>query len=280
MRVFVAGGTGVVGRLAIPLLVQAGHEVVATTRSARRLGQLAALGATGVVVDVFDASATRDAVRNAAPDVVMHQLTDLSSHDTESNARVRRIGTRHLVDAAIEAGVQRFIAQSIAWVASPGAEHVDESAPFDDDRSEPRRTTIAGVRELETQSARIPEHVVLRYGMLYGPGTWYARHGRFGLAARHGDLPATDAVIPFLHVADAAAAAVAALDWPAGIVDVVDDEPASGHDWLPVFAAAVGGPEPRHVHGGNPGRPVSNARLHDLGFPLAHPTWREGFATL
>ena len=119
---------------------------------------------------------------------------------------------------------------------------------------------MAGVRALENAVAELDSGVVLRYGLLYGPGTWYSRDGANGQAAMAGTLPATNALASFVHVRDAARAAVAALDWPAGIVNIVDDEPAPGTEWVPVFAAALGGPPPPFEDGPPSGRPISNAR--------------------
>ncbi|MFD0659025.1 SDR family oxidoreductase [Thermocatellispora tengchongensis] len=120
VRVFLAGATGVVGRRVVPLLVKEGHEVVALTSRPEAVAGLRAAGAEAVVADVYDAAALRGAVRDAAPDVVMHQLTDLRRRDLAANARIRTEGTRNLVAAALEAGVRRIVAQSIAWAYGPG----------------------------------------------------------------------------------------------------------------------------------------------------------------
>ena len=233
-----------------------------------------------MVLDVLDADATAAALAAAEPDIVVHQLTDLAAANLASNARLRTLGTRNLVDAALAAGARRMITASIAWVYEPGVTPAVETDPFNSTAVADQRVSLDGVRALEATAAELPEAVVLRYGTFYGPGTWYTREGRTGQAARGGELPATDRVVPFLHVRDAAAAAVAALDWPTGTVNVVDDRPASGHEWVPAFAAAIGAPEPAHVHGGDPGRPISNTRMHELGFALRYPDWREGFTTL
>ncbi|GAB7191582.1 NAD(P)-dependent oxidoreductase [Kineococcus sp. NUM-3379] len=287
MRVFLAGGSGVLGQALIPLLVAEGHQVVATTRSEAKTGALHRLGATPVLLDVFERDDVRAAVARFEPDVVLHQLTDLSGGDSASNARLRRIGTRHLVEAAQQIGVRRVVAQSISWIYRPGTTPAVEDDPQDSGAPEPRRTTVAAVANLESIVLGCAEGVVLRYGQLYGPRTWYAREGRFGQAARAGLLPVTDAVTSFVHVEDAARAAVQALHWPSGVVNVVDDEPAAGCQWVPVFAAAVGAPPPKfpakspHTTASDDiGRPVSNATLRETGFTFVHPSWREGFTTL
>jgi nucleoside-diphosphate-sugar epimerase len=137
------------------------------------------------------------------------------------------------------------------------------------------------VAALESAVSEMPEHVVLRFGQLYGPGTWYARDGRYGQEARSGRLVATETVASFIHTSDAARATLVALGWANGIWNIVDDEPARGHEWAPRFAAAVGAPEsPALSATGDIGRPVSNARARDNGLVLQQPSWREGFLTL
>lgn len=181
MKIFLAGAGGAIGRRLTPLLREAGHAVVGTTRSADKADAITALGAEPVVVDVFDAARLRDAVKAAAPDVVIHQLTDLPftpgspryAEGQARNARLRIEGTRNLAAAARAAGVRRLIAQSIVWVYAPGPGVRVESDPLD---SEPARAgTVDAVRALEAATLALPEGVVLRYGYLYGPGTWYAQ---------------------------------------------------------------------------------------------------------
>jgi nucleoside-diphosphate-sugar epimerase len=271
MRIFVAGATGVVGRRLLPLLLRAGHEVWGTTRRPDRAPQLIDMGARPVIADAYDSAGLAQAVADAAPDVIVQQLTDLAGEDRAANARLRIEGTRNLVDAARAAGVETMVAQSIAWIYAPGAKPAVETDPLD-----PEAAPFPGVSALEEAVATMPRGVVLRYGMLYGPGTWYARDGAMADRARAGELRATPTWSAFLHADDAAAAAVAALDWPAGPVNVVDDEPATERDWLPVFCASVGAPAPP-IGDGPPGRPVSNARARELGWRPSFPSWREGF---
>jgi nucleoside-diphosphate-sugar epimerase len=271
MRILVVGATGVIGRRLVSLLLQAGHDVSGTTRRPERADALAALGAHPVVADAYDAAGLADAVAAAEPEVVMHQLTDLAGEDRAANVRLRIDGTANLVDAARAAGVQTMIAQSIAWIYAPGATPAVEQDPLD-----PEASAFPGVSALEAAVATMPRGVVLRYGTLYGPGTWYARDGAMADRARRGELRATPTTVPFLHADDAALAAAAALDWPAGPVNVVDDEPAPGYDWLPLFCESVGAPAPRYDDG-PPGRPVSNAKARGLGWQPRFSSWREGF---
>ena len=206
MKIFLAGATGAIGTRLVPLLLQAGYQVVGTTRSAARVKGLRAAGVEPVVIDVFDRASLMRVVVAAHPDVVMHQLTDLPSglppaqmaEGTRRNARMRSEGTENLVAAALQAGVPRLIAQSIAWMYSPGPEPHVEGDPLDIHAPGTRAITVRGVATLERLVLASPpiEGVVLRYGHLYGPGT--------GTEAR-GEPPS-------LHVDAAAAAAVLALE--------------------------------------------------------------------
>jgi nucleoside-diphosphate-sugar epimerase len=182
-RVFVAGASGVIGRLLVSFLRDAGHTVIGTSRSTEGKAKLEAVGVEAVVVDVFDAAALKEAVWAAAPDVLIHQLTDLSGdvgpavleERTRGNARLRREGTANLVAAATAAGVKRIVAQSIGWAYAPKDPPFVEADPLDLQATGLRAVTISeGVLPLERaildQGAF--EGVILRYGQLYGPGTW------------------------------------------------------------------------------------------------------------
>jgi nucleoside-diphosphate-sugar epimerase len=190
LRVFVAGASGVIGVRLVPLLVAAGHEVAGMTRSPAKVELLRGLGAEPVVCDAFDAAALREAVTAFRPEAVVNELTDLPDRPAatnDANARMRREGTRNLLAAAEAAGASRFLAQSIAW-----------QLPGD---------AGAAVGELE-RLVLAADGVVLRYGRLYGPGTYYEH-----------EQPEP----PRVHVDEAARRTVPALDAASGIVEVTDD---------------------------------------------------------
>lgn len=281
MHVFLAGSTGVLGRRIIPLLIGDGHEVTALTRRSDRAGMLRSLGAHPAVADAFEPESLAAAVKLSAPDVVMHQLTDLTSGTSASNADLCARGIRNLMDAAHAAGVGRVISQSIAWAYSAGCEPAAEETPLDLGAAEPRLTTIRGVATLEQMTQETPEWVVLRCGMLYGRDTWYEPQGDKAADARAGRLPADDNVTSFVHLDDAAAAAVQALTWPSGPVNICDDEPATGREWIPAFCQAVSAPTPT---GSSPdarqpwarGADNHHARTH-LAWSPHFPSWRQGF---
>ena len=183
MNIFLAGATGVIGQPLLQLLREAGHTVTGTTRSAGKAAMIEATGARAVVIDVFDASALTDAVAAARPEVVINQLTDLPdardpaqiAASRAGNARIRIEGTRNLMAAARAAGARRAIGQSIAFAYAPGPAPLRETDPLD--QSEAQRVTVEGVIAVERQTLDAPgiEGLVLRYGRLYGPGTWFER---------------------------------------------------------------------------------------------------------
>jgi len=218
MNIFLAGAGGAIGRRLTPLLQAAGHTVVGTTRSKDKAAAIAALGAEPVVVDVFDAEALARAVKAAAPQILMHQLTDLPfapgtpryDEALERNARLRIEGTRNLVDAAKVAGVRRMITQSIAFVYAPGDGTRVETDPLDVSATGARKRTVDGVVALEHATLQLPEGIVLRYGYLYGPGTWFVDAKRSK---------------PALHVDAAAEAALLAVSkGKHGVYNIAEDD--------------------------------------------------------
>jgi nucleoside-diphosphate-sugar epimerase len=274
--VFVAGAAGAIGRQLLPMLIGAGYDVFGTTRNPKKTASMETMGVRPLLVDVFDRDSLIAAVSEAKPDVIIHQLTDLSAADFAATDRLRIVGTRNLVDAAKAVGVRRMIAQSLAIVYAPGPEPSTERDPLADD-SPTLGDTVRGVRSLEAAVEELPEGVILRYGLFYGPGTWYSKSGPFVDAVRKGERPASKGVSSFIQVRDAARAAMLAIDWPAGVVNIVDDEPAAGTEWLPHFATAIGARPPVGEHsGGEQGASNRKAR-REFGWEPLHPTWREGF---
>lgn len=258
-RVLLAGATGVVGRALVPLLRERGYQVTALVRDPAR--------ATGleldevVVADALDEPAVRAAVESARPDVVVHQLTALRqsiAEGLEQTSRLRTEGTRILVDAARVAGVGKVVAQSISFCTAPiGGPVLAEDAPLYLDAPDAGwASTVGAVAEHERLVLSTPDvtGIVLRYGTLYGPGTLYHPAGAVGGAVMRGRMPLPEdaaGVMSFLHVEDAARAAVDAVHAAesniSGLFNITDDEPAAAADWLPAYASALGAPAPRTV---------------------------------
>jgi nucleoside-diphosphate-sugar epimerase len=305
VRVFLAGGGGVIGRPLVRQLVAAGHEVTATTRTEAKAGLLAGLGATPAVVDALAAEALRRAVLEARPVAVIHQLTALPARYQPTRPafyaatnRLRAEATATLLAAGQEAGATRFVFQSICFLYKlAGPPVLDETAPVATGAPEPFGTATAATLEGE-RLVLDAGGVVLRYGQLYGPGTYFAADGDFGRRARRRLLPIVGAgggMFSFLSVEDAASAAVAALGRGRGVYNVADDEPAPAREWIPVFCDAVGAPPPwrvpawlaRLVAGSaavssmTEGRGASSAKARaELGWSPSRPSWRTGFYEL
>ena len=304
MRVLVAGGTGVVGRQLVPQLIAAGHQVSATTRSPQKTRSLSAAGADPYVLDGLDGTAVGEVVARAEPDVIVHEMTaipaQLNLRRFEQNfaatSALRTTGIDHLLAAARAAGVPRVIAQSYAgWpnVRTGGPVKTEED-PLDPDPPAAMRTALDAIRYLERAVTSAPlAGLALRYGSLYGPGS----SDLFVPMLRRRLVPIIGngaGVWSWLHVADAAAATVAALSrGEPGVYNIVDDEPATVAEWLPVVARCAGARPPLRVPGwlgrlaaGEAGmsmmtqaRGCSNAKAkRELGWTPIWPTWRDGFA--
>ena len=278
MKILLAGATGVVGRLLLPMLVQAGHEVVGTTRSSAKFDQITAAGGQPLVMDALNRVATFAALEQTRPDVVIHQLTDLGDRDFAANSRLRVEGVPNLVDAAQSVGVEKIIAQSISWVYTAGDQPARENEPLDTDAPDSRGRTVRAVQTAELAVAKMPKAIILRCGLLYGPATWYSRESFTTDQLRHGELVVTDAIVSFLHVEDAARAALLALDWPVGIYNIVDDEPATKKEVFGLYASLIGAPEPPYKSGREGWeRGESNTKARQMGWQPFYRTWREGF---
>jgi nucleoside-diphosphate-sugar epimerase len=304
MRVFVAGASGVIGRPLVHHLVAAGHEVTGTTREPGRADQIRATGAEAIVCDAFDAEALKAAAVEARPDAVVNQLTSLPREynprkiDYEPTNRVRREGGHHLIEAARAADARRFVTQSIAFLYAPEGEWVkDEDARPHTDAPEPFGGGVQTMLDHEREALEAPglESLVLRYGWFYGPGTYYAAAGTIAEQVRKRRFPIVGegkGVTSFIHIDDAASATVTACERGArGVYNIVDDDPATFAEWLPVYAEALGAKPPRRfpvwlarLLGGpvvgllNSLRGASNARAkRELGWQPRYPSWRQGF---
>ena len=302
MNVFIAGGTGAIGRFLVPLLVSAGHKVVALTRSADRSSQLAQVGAVPVVGDVFDQAELSRLVAESEAEVVIHQLTAFGTKVGDPYAetiRVRIEGTRNLVAAARAARVRRFIAQSISFMCSPFGEGLtDEQTPLYLDARPAVRALAEAIASLERQTLEVGG-TVLRYGWFYGPGTSYDPQGTIPTALRKGALPIVGTgagTYSFINLRDAAAATMRVLAHEAtGIYNIVDDSPVRLREWLPVAARLLDAPAPgqmdeavarqqlgdMRVYYMNEQRGASNAKAkRTFNWQPAVPSWRAGFEAL
>jgi nucleoside-diphosphate-sugar epimerase len=299
MRVFVAGGTGVIGRQLVPQLVARGHQVTATTTRPGKLSLLSQLGADGVVMDGLDAVSVGEAVAAAEPDAIVNQMTGLSeAHAGKPNLRkadrffattnrLRREGTDHLLAAAEATGVTNLVAQSHAsfngireggWVKT-------EEDPLEEVEG------TKAINHLEDVVVRAGG-AALRYGAFYGPG---ATDDQIKLVRKrlYPLVGGGTGYVSWVHLDDAASATVLAVEQQAkGVFNIVDDEPAPASEWLPYLAECAGAKPPRRVPAWlarllagemmvgmmTEGRGFSNAKAkRELGWELRYPSWRQGF---
>ncbi|MFI7067571.1 NAD-dependent epimerase/dehydratase family protein [Kribbella sp. NPDC050124] len=307
MRVFVAGGTGVVGRPVVEALAGQGHHVVASTQRPDNLRIAEKLGATAVLMDGLDDASVRQAVLDAEPDVVVNLMTALSvpSNDygkwlTITN-RLRSEGTKVLMSAAHDAGAHRVVAQSASFMTRPGSGPTDETAPPYLDAPGPIGSHIQANIAAEEMVLDTPgvDGVVLRYGFLYGDHTAIGPGGDIAKAVEAGTMPIVGTgagYYPFVHVDDAAWATVRAVSAGApGVYNILDDEPAPQAEWLPYLAGILGGPAPdriseqeaaerfgiQSVYYGSQLPAASNAKVKaELGLVFAYPSWRAGFGSV
>jgi nucleoside-diphosphate-sugar epimerase len=304
MRVFVAGGAGVMGRRLVVQLVARGHQVTATTTSAVKVGLLEQLGAEGIVMDGLDAASVGEAVAAARPDAIVHEMTALSvvrngrpnfrhpERLTAATNRLRTEGTDHLLAAAEATGVSHIVAQSVAsWTGIGEGGQVSEEDPLPSEEVGPKmRGAVQALRYVEDVVVNAGG-AALRYGGFYGPGATndlveLVRKRRFPLVG------GGTGYFNWVHLDDAASATVLAVEQQAkGVFNIVDDEPAQVREWLPYLAESAGARRPMRlpkwvaqllagemVKIMTDGRAFSNAKAkRELGWELRYPSWRQGF---
>ena len=306
MHIFIAGASGTIGHTLIPYLIKQGHTVTGTTRSSAKADALRALGAKPAIMDGLDAASVLAAVEAAKPDAILHEMTALNGMNPRQKPdrvfavtnRLRTEGTEHLLAAARQAGVKKFVAQSYAgWpYARSGGPIKSENDPLDPTPPRGIEETHAAIRQLE-RMVTDAGGVVLRYGGFYGPGSGLTRDGdqtRMVQARKFPLVGGGTGMWSFIHTDDAASATLAALERgrPGEIYNVVDDEPAPVREWLPALADMIGAKPPRHVPTWlarrlagpaavmmmTDARGASNAKARaELDWVPSHRSWREGF---
>jgi nucleoside-diphosphate-sugar epimerase len=303
MRVFVTGATGALGQHLVPQLIDAGHQVTATTRTPAKVDALRVAGAEPVVVDGLDRDAVIAAVAAAEPDVIVHQMTALASahnlrkvdHEFAATNELRTRGTDNLLAAAERAGTRRVVAQGHNFIyARSGGPVKSEDDPLDPRPVPSAARSMAAIRYLDAAvSQSVPEGIVLRYGTFYGGD---AAVDPMLKAVRKRQMPVVGGgtgVWSFIETSDGAAATAAAIERGApGVYNVADDDPAPVSEWLPYLAEVTGAKPPMRVPvwlgrvlAGDfvvtlmtEVRGSSNAKARaDLGWEPRYPSWRDGF---
>jgi nucleoside-diphosphate-sugar epimerase len=260
MKVLVAGSTGAIGRQLVSALIEARHEVVGLTSSQNGVRTLKERGAKGVIADVLDARAVDAALNGFRFDAAIEELTSLPKHYTPDDMKaaagrdrsVRIEGGRNVQNAAKAAGARRYIVQSTGFFYADAPGLATEPDPLALDASPGISASVQTYIEIEDRVLRDPnlEAVALRYGFFYGPGTWFHPDGDVANQVREGKYPIAGSgrgVFSFVHIEDAAAATVAALESSPGVYNIVDDDPSEMSVWLPAFARFVGGPVPPKI---------------------------------
>ncbi len=309
MKVFVAGATGALGKQLVPMLVEGGHEVVGMTRTPSKQDQIRSMGARPVIADALDPEAVAQAVAQAEPEAVVHELTDLTgtfarnidkAFATTNSLRIA--GTDHLLAAARAVGARRFIAQSFAgWpFKRVGGPVKSEEDPLEDSPPRTLRQSFAAIRHTEdaVTNADGIEGLALRYGGFYGPGTSLSvdppgEMTELVMKRRFPVVGSGKGIWSMVQIHDAASATAAALDrGEPGVYNVVDDDPTAVSDIVTELAGVIGAKPPRHLPlwlgrllGGEAAaimmtevRGASNAKAkRELGWELRYPSWRQGF---
>lgn len=261
MKIFVAGGTGAIGRPLITKFLAKGHTVIALTRSPENAQALVEQGIEPAIADVFDPDAVKAVVGRAQPEIVIEQLTALPRTYTRQsmnaaaalNNRIRLEGGANVLAAAQAAGVRRYLRQSVAFFAIPGPGLADEDTPLAFNASPAVAAGAREATELENPLLGNPniEGIALRYGFFYGPGTWFSPDGDVGHQVRQQQFPIVgngEGVWSWLYIDDAAIATVAAAEQGnPGIYLIANDQPLAVRQWLPAFAQWLNAPPPPQI---------------------------------
>ena len=261
MRVLVAGATGAIGRPLISALVDSRREVFAITSTERGVQTLRDKGAEAFVADVLDRNAIQAVVRKVRPEAVIDELTSLPKEYTpeemraasERDRKIRFVGGRNIQDAAIAAGARRYIVQSTGFFYAPGTGLATETEPLASEASPGIVGSVRTYMQIEDRALHTPdlEGIALRYGFFYGSGTYHdPATGSISRQVRERQYPVIgpgQGVFSFVHVEDAAAATVAALEADPGVYNVVDNDPTEMNIWLPAFARFLGAPAPPEI---------------------------------
>jgi 2-alkyl-3-oxoalkanoate reductase len=261
MKVFVAGASGAIGRPLIAALVAADHEVIGMTSRDAGIKVLRERGVDGAVLNALDAEAVKAAIARIRPDAIIDELTSLPKRYTAEEMRaaaphdrqIRLEGGGNLHRAAIETAVKRYVVQSTGFFYGAGQGLASEEDPLAHDTSPGIAGSVATYTQIEDRvlgNASL-EGVALRYGFFYGRGTYHdPENGSISEQVRQRQYPVIDpgiGVFSFIHVEDAAAATVAALEIRPGVYNIVDNNPVAMAVWLPAFANFIGAPRPPHI---------------------------------
>lgn len=273
-KIFVTGATGLIGIKLVQRLKEEGHEVAGFTISENGQQKLAAVNVKAYIGDILKADTIDQALADFKPEIIINQITDLKNVDMAANTKVRIEGSKNLIDAAKKHNVKKVIAQSIAFMYEPGEGLASETTALDFNSTGDRKVTVDGVVGLEEETARMDEYVVLRFGWLYGPGTWYGKDGMIYNQFMDGQVALSDGVTSFVHLDDAVETSI---HFENGIYNVADDAPVKGSEFAEWYKEQLGVEPNIDIQPAQPfERGVSNEKFKAQGGTLIYKTWKDG----
>ena len=276
-KIFITGATGLIGTRLTKRLVEEGHEVAGFTTSERGKEKLERLNAKAYIGDILKADTIDAAIGDFRPEIIINQIIDLKNVDMAANTKVRIEGSKNLIDAAKKHDVKKVIAQSIAFMYEPGEGLANEETSLDFNSTGDRKVTVDGVVGLEEETARMDEYVVLRFGWLYGPGTWYGKDGMIYNQFMDGQVTLSDGVTSFVHLDDAVETSIQAIHFENGIYNVADDAPVKGSEFAEWYKEQLGVEPNIDIQPAQPfERGVSNEKFKAQGGTLIYKTWKDG----
>lgn len=276
-KIFVTGATGLIGTRLVKRLKEEGHEVAGFTTSEKGKQKLQDAGVQPYVGDILKSNTIDEAIEAFKPEIIINQITDLKNVDMSANTKVRIDGSKNLMDAAIKHNVKKVIAQSIAFTYESGSGLATEETSLDYHSTGDRKITVDGVEGLEKETARIGEYVILRFGWLYGPGTWYGKDGMIYNQFIDGNVTLSDGVTSFVHIDDAVETSIQAIDFDNGIYNVADDEPVKGSDFAEWYKNQLQVDPKITIQPAQPfERGVTNDKFKEQGGTLIYSSWKDG----
>ncbi|OHS37422.1 epimerase [Staphylococcus sp. HMSC62D11] len=277
VKIFVTGATGLIGTKLTQRLLEEGYDVAGFTTSEQGKQRLEAANVKAYIGDILKADTIEAAIADFQPEIIINQITDLKKVDMAANTKVRIDGSKNLIDAALKHHVKKVIAQSIAFTYEPGEGLATEETPLDDHSTGDRKITVEGVEGLEEQTARMDNYVVLRFGWLYGPGTWYGKDGMIYNQFIDGEVTLSDGVTSFVHLDDAVETSIQAKLIANGIYNVADDEPVKGSDFAQWYKQQLKVNPKVNITPSEPfERGVSNEKFKSQGGTLQYKSWKDG----
>ncbi|ATH61861.1 NAD-dependent epimerase/dehydratase family protein [Staphylococcus pasteuri] len=276
-KIFVTGATGLIGTKLTKRLIEEGHDVAGFTTSENGKEKLESSNVKAYIGDILKYDTIDSAIADFRPEIIINQITDLKNVDMSANTKVRVEGSKNLIDAAQKYDVKKVIAQSIGFVYEAGEGLATEETSLDLDSTGDRKITVDGVIGLEEETSRMDEYVVLRFGWLYGPGTWYGKDGMIYNQFIDGKVTLSDGVTSFVHLDDAVETSIQALNFDNGIYNVADDEPVKGSDFAEWYKQQLNVDPEIDIQPAQPfERGITNDKFKAQGGKLIYSTWKDG----